>query len=457
MAMHNETRQAVRMLKLLVIRENGGSFDLTKEGGSRVIRVVSSSLSIVLVAIRQQAGNPCAVMACFLYAWELGASLGHIGRFEPVAQQLAQGGHQVGFAVRETQACPLLLGERFAWMQAPRFDGAPALAAPINYADILAGVGYADPAVLMGLTVAWRTLLQLARPALVFADHAPTAILAARTLGIPVMMFGSGFSDPPARSPFPPMRSWEAADEGQLAAREGAVLEVVNTVLAQLKAAPLAHLHQLFDVAEKGLVTLPGLDHYAERGAVRYWGMPTRLAGAAPAPVAWPPGAGPRVFAYLRQAPPVAAAMLDAIGRSGSPSIVYAPDWRGDAGLPATVAVSREPLDLARMTREADLAIAHGISTLGAFLMAGKPVLAVVNHLEQFLVALRIAQLGAGLVVRADGQAGDIGPALARLRLDASLAQRARDFASRCAGFDHDAVVAAICARALALASPVSC
>jgi len=391
-------------------------------------------------------------MACFLYAWELGASLGHIGRFEPVAQQLAQDGHRVSFVVRETQACPLLLGERHAWMQAPRFDGAPALAAPVNYADILAGVGYADPDVLMGLTVAWRSLLQLVRPELVFADHAPTAILAARTLGIPVMMYGSGFSDPPARSPFPPMRSWEAVDEGQLAVREGAVLGVVNAVLARLKAAPLAHLYELFDVAEKGLVTLPGLDHYAGRGAVRYWGMPTCLAGAAPAPVAWPAGAGPRIFAYLRQPRPVAAAMMEAIGRSGSPSIVYVPDWRGDVELPSNVAVSRAPLDLARMTREADIAIAHGIATLGAFLMAGKPVLAVVYHLEQFLVAMRIAQLGAGLVLRADGQAGDIGPALTRLRHDDALAQRAREFASRCAGFGHDAVVAAICARALALA-----
>jgi hypothetical protein len=37
----------------------------------------------------------------------------------------------------------------------------------------VAGVGYADPVVLMGPTVAWPTLLRLARPDLVFADHAP--------------------------------------------------------------------------------------------------------------------------------------------------------------------------------------------------------------------------------------------------------------------------------------------
>jgi len=145
-------------------------------------------------------------MARFLYAWELGSNLGHLATFEPVAQQLRQDGHHVTFAVRETHACATFLDDRFAWLQAPRFDGSTGMAAPASYADILAGVGYADPAALMGLVVAWRTLLQLARPQLVFADHAPTAILAARTLGIPVMLFGPGFTMPPLRSPVPAMR-----------------------------------------------------------------------------------------------------------------------------------------------------------------------------------------------------------------------------------------------------------
>lgn len=55
-----------------------------------------------------------------------------------------------------------------------------------------------------------------------------------------------------------------------------------------------------------------------------------------------------------------------------------------------------------------------GTSTVDGFLMAGKPVLAIVNHLEQFLLAVRVVQMGAGLVVRADADTGEIGPALAR-------------------------------------------
>ena len=391
-------------------------------------------------------------ISSFLYAWELGGKLGHIGGFEPVAEQLRREGHDVTFVVRETRACPLLLGERFSWMQAPRFDGSPAARPPLSYADILAGVGYADPLDLMGLTVAWRTQFQLARPGLVFADHAPTAILAARSLGIPVMLFGSGFAVPPPCSPLPAMRSWEPADEQGLALRESAVLATVNAVLAQLQAAPLARLCDLFTVAENALLTLPELDHYAQRGPARYWGTLTRLHGPAAGPCAWPPGTGPRIFAYIRQSSTVAAATIGAIGATGSPAIVYCPDWTGGIDPPANVAVVGRPADLAQMTAEADIAIAHGGATASAFLMAGKPVLALATHVEQFMFGLRIAQLGAGLVVRADGDIAEIGRALLRLRSDAALAQRARGFAARYAGFGHDAVLAAICARALVLA-----
>jgi hypothetical protein len=53
---------------------------------------------------------------------------------------------------------------------------------PLNYADILLRFGYADSNDLLGLVVAWRELMRLTGFELVLADHAPTAILAARTL-----------------------------------------------------------------------------------------------------------------------------------------------------------------------------------------------------------------------------------------------------------------------------------
>jgi UDP:flavonoid glycosyltransferase YjiC (YdhE family) len=390
--------------------------------------------------------------ARFFYAWELGSSLGHFGTFEPVAERLRQHGHEVSFAVRETHACRLLLDDRFAWLQAPRVEAIAGAAAPISYADILAGVGYSSPAVLAGLVVAWRTLMQLVRPQLVFADHAPTAILAARTLGIPIMLFGSGFAAPPMRAPFPAMRPWEPVADHVLAVRERAVLGTINTVLAQLRAAPLVRLADLFAVAETALLTLPELDHYAGRGAARYWGLLARRSGPVPAPVAWPAAPGPRVYAYIRHAPAVAAAILAAIHASGCAGIVYYPDWNAAIEAPPGVTIVTAPVDIGQVACEADIGIAHGISTLGAFLMAGKPVLSVACHLEQYLVGVRMAQLGAGLAVRADGDTAAIGAALRQLIADPAFTRKARAFAARYAAFGHDAVVDRICARALTLA-----
>jgi UDP:flavonoid glycosyltransferase YjiC (YdhE family) len=76
----------------------------------------------------------------------------------------------------------------------------------------------------------------------------------------------------------------------------------------------------------------------------------------------------------------------------------------------------------------------------------------VACHLEQFLFGVRMAQLGAGLAVRADGETAAIGAALRQLIADPSFTHKARAFAARYAAFGHDAVVDAICARAMALA-----
>ena len=391
-------------------------------------------------------------MARFLYAWELGGNLGHVGAFAPVAGRLQHAGHDIHLVVRDTRACALLPGARCDWSQAPHCDAPPGPAAPLSYADILAGVGYLDCATLMGLLVAWRTQLTLTRPDLVFADHAPTAILAARTLGIPVMLFGSGFTAPPPCSPFPPMRHWEALEPAALAAlgaRERRVLGTINDVLTTLHVPLLVHLCDLFDVAENALLTVPELDHYRHRPAARYWGLPCNPPAAA---VSWPPGAGPRIYAYLRHERALTTAIIAAIGHLTASSIVFCPDWTDAMGCARGMTIVTRPVALTALAREADIAIANGASTIGAFLMAGKPVLSLAIHLEHYLSGLRVMQLGAGLVLRADGPFDALAPALARLHTDGSYTEQARAFATRYADLHGDAVIAALCERALALA-----
>jgi hypothetical protein len=390
-------------------------------------------------------------MSQFLYAWEHGANLGHVGRFEPVAQQLKQAGHGVTFAVRETEACSVLLGDRFPWLQAPVLAPKPISHPPINYADILLAAGYDDPVVLWGLFVAWRTMLQLMRPDLIFADYAPTAILAARTLGIPVMLYSSGFGVPPNRSPMPVMRPWEPVADEQLKASDAKVLSCINVVLERTGSTRLQHLCDLFDVAENALLTLPELDHYYGRENGRYWGMLPSIEVMPRSPIIWPAGKGPRLFAYIRHDPEVASILINCIADAGCPSIIFYPEWSSQIALPLTVTVITAPADLSQIAAQADVGIAHGTGTISAFLRAGKPILCVASHLEQFLFGLRVAQIGVGLVVRADEEEASIKRALQDLLFKSSFTIQAQKFAEKYSGFDSGTVLRNICTRALEL------
>ena len=386
-------------------------------------------------------------MSRFLYVWELGTNLGHVGRFEPLAKVLGAGGHDVILAVRETEPCARLLGGRFKWLQAPVVSERQILGSPLNYADILLRFGYDDPTRLRGILVAWQEMMRSVQPELVLADHAPTAILAARTLVLPVMLLGTGFFCPPQRDPFPGLRPWELVADDILAKRDAIALSTINTVLDYLKSARLDRLSDLFDVEENAIVTLPELDHYPNRGLARYWGSIHSFSGTS-SRHPWPPGHGKRLFAYLRIEHPHFRKVLQAVASAGSPAIMYVPNWSFEEALPPNVLVIAEPTDMQVVTAEADLAIVYGGTTTNAFLMAGKPVLCLPTHLEQFLLALRIASLGTGLLISPEHHNPDIAGAFARMLRDDNFALNARAFASKYAFLDQATVIKNIANRA---------
>ena len=380
-----------------------------------------------------------------LYAWELGANFGHIGAFLPLARALREAGYPLHWAVTQTgPAARLLAAEGFSWLQAPLATEAPFPGPPLNYADILRRFGYDKRENLLGLVEAWRGLMQLGDTRLVLADHAPTALLAARSLGIPVMLFSNGFTVPPRTTPLPNMRPWLALPKEQLAAIDGAVLSAANGVLEHYRAAPLADLGELFQVAEEALLTYPELDHYEARGPAKYWGsLPNAAVGLAPP---WPAGEGPRLFAYLRPETPHWQRALAALAaRPGLRAVVYFPGLaaadQARFAAPGLVFV-QQPVDLTRAAAEADAALTYAsLATSTAFLLAGKPVLLLPSHLEQFLLARRVAAIGAGICVAADQPPADFAPLLGQLLTDPALAANARAFARKYAAFSQQAVI----------------
>jgi hypothetical protein len=95
-------------------------------------------------------------------------------------------------------------------LQAPIWQGAllDPPHPPISYTEILFFYGYLDASRLTAMISAWISLISLIEPDIIIADHAPTALIAARVLGIPRTTMGPGFFLPPDTAPLPSMRPW---------------------------------------------------------------------------------------------------------------------------------------------------------------------------------------------------------------------------------------------------------
>jgi len=388
-------------------------------------------------------------MATVAYAWEFGAGLGHIGAFLPMARELRRRGHDVRWMVAQVGATARLLAhEGFAWLQAPVMPEARREGPPLTYADILLRFGYGNVADLLGVVVGWRELFLATRAQVVMADHAPSALLAARSLGLPSVLFSSGFCVPPPVSPTPNMRPWLALPAERLVAIEREAVANINAVLAHFGGAPVGAVHELFAVAEDTLLGFPELDHY-ERGAARYWGnLPDAGVGEAPA---WPALPGKRIFAYLRADCRHHEAALAALASLRQPTLVFFPD-----APPQTLArfaaphlaFSKAPVDLERAAAEADAAVTYAsLATTTRFLLAGKPVLLLPFHLEQYLMARRVEEIGAGLLADPERPADDLPQKLERVLYDPSLTANAAAFAAKYAAFPQATIVGNLARR----------
>lgn len=383
-------------------------------------------------------------MAAILYAWEFGANLGHVGAFMPLARALRDAGHEVHWVVCQPAVVgDFLASEGFTWLAAPTLPEQPRQGPPLTYADILLRFGYANSQNLFGLVGGWREAMRLTGAQLVMADHSPTSVLAARTLELPVMLFSNGFTVPPRHSPLPNMRPWQAIAEQIIVDLDQAALANVNTVLSRFNTPPLPYLANLFDVAEETMITFPELDHYPDRGQARYWGsLPSAGGGQA---VVWPALGSKRLFAYLRPENPHHEAALAALHSLGQATAIYFPGMTPELALRYSAPHLRfldQPADLDQMAREADVAITYAsLATTTAFLLAGKPLLMFPGHLEQFMVARRVVDMGAGLLVNPEEPPGDLRAALTALLDNPNFRTNAQAFARKYAAFDQQAVI----------------
>ena len=401
-------------------------------------------------------------MANLLFAWELGGGLGHAGALKPLAAELQRRGHAATFVLRDlVQTEPLLRelpGER---LQAPlwtfRTVGVPE--PPASLAEILLGHGYLRPQHLRAQLQGWLSALRLCAAQALVADYAPTAVLAARVLGLPCATVGTGFFIPPDVQPMPAFRALDDG-AGRSAASETQVLQTVNSVLASFAAAPLARLAQLFRGDLALLATWPELDH-CRRGALpagERWFGPSFVADAAPAagpPAAWPAGSGPKVFAYLKTAHPDHAAVLRALDATGCRTLCYLPEVAAGKPAPveaASIAYAPHALSLRDVLPGCALLVCHaGTATLAQGLLLGVPLLLLPTHAEQYLVAERAAATGAAINAAAVAQPVDYAVLLRELLDRPAFGAAARAFGARHAGFTPESQTRALCDQVEAL------
>lgn len=375
-------------------------------------------------------------MSRILLAWELGAASGHLAGLRPVVEELLKRGHQVTLAAQNLRnAARVFAGLEFPVIPAPctheLYGGLED--PPLNYAEILMRYGYIDAPMLAALLRAWRALIQLTAADVLVAEHAPTALLAARGLrNLRCIAFGNPFAVPPSVHPMPNMRRWLDVPTQRLLNSDALVLKTINQSLHP-SAAPLTAVHQIFEHADCMLVGIPELDPYGPRTKVSYLGLHVGISGKA-APQ-WPAGDRKRLFAYLRADYAGIDHVLAALSACGARCLIHVAGASAaliERHRSAQLAFSDTPVDIVSAAAQCDAAICHsGSGTVNALLHAGKPALLLPAQLEQFLLARNVEALGAAVIVVPENVARDSGHALKRILEDESFARKARALADR--------------------------
>ena len=372
-------------------------------------------------------------MARILLCWELGANLGHVAPLRMLAREFRQRGHDCVFAASDLRSAEEMIEPALGpVLQAPVRVGTPRnlVKVQISFASLLNNSGFDDIIGLAARIRAWRTLFVQQQPDLVVCDHSPTALVAARSLGLASANVGFGFIVPPLRQPFPVFQPNLQVKPDVLAHNEAAVLQNLNHALARLQLPPLERLQEIFSHASGYVLSYAELDHYEGGRDEPYLGLPDTAHGAPPV---WPPGEGPRLLAYLR-ASKTLESVLTALSRSNARVLLRVgdvPAAKLQGFIRPGLVITDQPVHMRLAMQDCQACInyaSHGFTA--EMLLAGKPGLLLPDHLERSLVARRAGQLGAALSPPAEGSF-NLSEALVRIVEDPALRQGAEKFAQK--------------------------
>ena len=341
-------------------------------------------------------------MKRILFTWELGANYGHLSRLLLLANRQIAIGNEVLFAVQDlTIAEKLLRPEGIQYVQAPIFNAKTSQFNPVNYAQMLLLIGYADVSQLAMNVRQWLALIEAFDPQFIMMDHSPTVILTSRICKIPSLQLGSGFE-------IPPDEGWPAfiAPNSELTPNitrfNQALLDNINHVLSQFESPLLPNITTLFSDQPTALVTFKELDHYRNRKNSYYVGpIYTTESGLK---VSWQANQlQQKIFVYGWPDLPGLNALLTALKNIDAEVICVIPGLSGTALSNLTapnIRLFTETLCLDNLLAQADLLITHsGFGVLNAFMQKGVPILVIPKTVEQYLIGCRVTELGIGVAI----------------------------------------------------------
>jgi UDP:flavonoid glycosyltransferase YjiC (YdhE family) len=379
-------------------------------------------------------------MGHVLCCWELGAGYGHLYRLLPIAEALTRAGHQVSLVSKDIErAKPIFEPLGIQLLSAPVWSTPRrSFALSVNYSQNLLRNGYWHSPSLQKRVEGWLAIFNTYQPDLVIAEHAPTALLAARLADLPRGVTGTGFTMPPRLTPMPGIQPWFPLPEHHLQQTEREFLEIVNPVIRSLGGRDLVTVAEIFDQAESFLCTFPELDHYSKREPADYLGPILYTPDHQPA--TWPDFEGRRVFLYMhscnRMLRPVLA-LLKELPVSVLACISGMPTdeihtWEGD-----NLRIVTHPVNLAEVAKNCRLMISQGGANTGIYmLLHGVPIFLLPLELEQMLWAYRLSQQRLADTVNYFSSQPKIQINLMQLLESDTISNQAKKFSERYVNYD---------------------
>ena len=360
-----------------------------------------------------------------LLAWEAGAGRGHLVTLKTVAEALGDGFAYDAALCRMQHAdelkaiCDLVFPS--AYLQ---FDQRRRLAAgnprTATWAEFLGDLGFADPAFLIRQIGWWITAIRARSSAVVIADFAPCALLAARALGLPAVCVGTGYSAPPSgMSEFPiliPEISTRIYAEAEL-------VDAVNIACRHFGMPRIDHFAEIYGASTQLPRTIAAFDPYTNwrTGPL----LPPLNEGLTP-----PNDSAEEVFIYFSTNERDDAALMGTIAGLGVPTRLHMPGIADELAATlsrAGVMVERQPLPIAEIAARSRLMVhagQHGIMCMA--LGIGLPQVAFPRHLEHRYHAHRAQELGTlALVPRAVRNPEEMRSTILATYHDAAIGRRA--------------------------------